>query len=102
MSADPSDFYEYGDLSDPPPLAFRVAELLPGTEDEPISCLLHAADLSNPPDFDGLSYAWGDPTATHTIICEGKRKQVTKSLHGALSHLRHRNQSRMLFADALW
>ena len=102
MPADPSNAHEYEDLSDPPPLAFRVAELLPGNEDEPLSCVLHATTLSNPPDFEGLSYAWGDPTATHTIICEGKAKKVTKNLHVALSHLRHQNQSRMLFADALW
>ena len=104
MSGDPSKSHEheYEDLSNPPPLAFRVAELLPGIDDEPLSCLLHAADLSIPPDFEGLSYAWGDPTATHTIICEGKAKMVTRNLHGALRHLRHQNQSRMLFADALW
>lgn len=102
MSIDPSELHEYGDLSGPPSLAFRVVELLPGKDNEPVSCLLHAKDLSNPPEFEALSYAWGDPTATHTIICEGKRKGVTKSLHGALSYLRFQDRSRMLFADALW
>ena len=68
MAAGTSDLYEYGDLSDPPLLVFRVVELLPGKDDEPISRLLHAGDLSNPPDFEALSYAWGDPTATHTIF----------------------------------
>ena len=102
MLPDPSDLHEYRDLSNPPPLAFRVAELLPGKDDEAVSCLLYAADLSNPPEFEGLSYAWGDPTATHTIICQGKRKYVMKSLHGALCHLRLPDRSRVLFADALW
>ena len=102
MSAVLPNYHEYGDLADPPVLAFRVVELLPGKDDEPISCRLHAEDLSNPPDFEALSYAWGDPTATHTIICGGKLKEVTKSLYGALSHLRYQHQSRTLFADALW
>ena len=50
----PSDFYKYEDLPDPPPPCFRVAELLPGEDGDPVSCLLHIADLSKSPEYEAL------------------------------------------------
>jgi len=94
--------FQHEDLPDPPPVFFRIAELLPGGEGDPVSCLLHVADLSSPPEYEALSYAWGDPSATTTVFCDGKRKEVTQSLHGGLTHLRFLDQSRFLFADAIW
>ncbi len=102
MFEHPSESFQHEDLPDPPPLSFRVAELLPGEEGDPVSCLLHVADLSNPPEYEALSYAWGDPSATSTVYCQGKRKEVTQSLHGGLTHVRFQDRSRFLFADAVW
>ena len=98
----PSAFYKYEDLPDPPPPCFRVAELLPGEGGDPVSCLLHIADLSKSPEYEALSYAWGDLNARATIICQGKRVEVSQSLYTGLTHLRYPDRSRYLFADALW
>jgi hypothetical protein len=94
--------YQYKDLPKPPPGSFRVAEILPGGEDDPVSCLLHTIDWSNSLEYEAVSYAWGDPNATAVVICQGKRVEVTQSLYGALAQLRYQDRSRLLYADALW
>jgi hypothetical protein len=99
-SAEP---YQYEVL--PAETAFRILELLPGKEDDPVSCLLHVADLSEPsksPTFEVISYAWGDATVRTPIICHGKQVQVTRNLRCALIHFRYHDQSRFMWADALW
>ena len=99
----PTELYQYADL--PNETSFRVLELLPGKDDDPISCLLHMADRSQPsnvPPFEAISYAWGDPTIKAPVICHGKRVNVTQNLHCALTHFRHHDRSRFMWADALW
>jgi Heterokaryon incompatibility protein (HET) len=82
--------------------SFRVIELLPGEESNPVSCLLHVVDWSNPMEYEAISYAWGDPNARAPTSCDGKRLEVTQNLHRGLTHLRFQNRSRFLWADALW
>ena len=102
MSQYPLETYRYEDLPRPPPGSFRIAELLPFEKGDPVSCLLHLADWSNLPEYEALSYAWGDLNARATVICQGKRVEVTQSLYGALAQLRHQDRSRLVYADALW
>ena len=94
MSEFLSESYQYEDLPIPPPGSFRVAELLPGEKDDPVSCVLHVTNWSNPLEYEAISYAWGDPNATATVIRHGKKVEMTKSLHGALAQLRYQHQSR--------
>lgn len=102
MSKYPLESYQYDELPNPPPDSFRIAEVLPGKEDDTISCLLHLTNWSSPLEYEAVSYAWGDRNAKATVICHGKRMEVTKSLHGALSMFRYQDRSRLLYADALW
>ena len=94
------ELYQYDDL--PSQASFRVAELLPGKRNEPVSCLLHLADWSDPPEYEAISYTWGDPNARATINCNGKRLEVTQNLYWGLVHIRLRDRSRFLWADAIW
>ena len=94
--------YQYERLPIPPPGSFRIAEILPGREDDPVSCLLHTTDWSNSLEYEALSYAWGDPNIRAIVICQGKSVEVTRNLHGALAQLRYQDRSRLLYADALW
>lgn len=102
MSEYPLHSYQYKHLPMPPPGSFRIAEILPGREDDPVSCLLHTTDLSKSIEYEAISYAWGDPNTRAIVICQGKRLEVTRSLYGALAQLRYQDQSRFLYADALW
>ena len=82
--------------------SFRVAEVLPGQDGDPISCLLHVVNLSNPINYEAVSYAWGDVSLKATVTCDGKSLDVTRNLHRALSHLRLRDRPRFLWIDGIW
>ncbi|PNP79445.1 hypothetical protein FNYG_07280 [Fusarium nygamai] len=83
--------------------SFRIAELLPGDGNAPIECLVHSVSWSDAsiPDYEAISYVWGDPSQKANIICHGKRLKVTQNLYNALSHFRQRDKSRYLWADAI-
>jgi hypothetical protein len=53
------------------------------------------------PDYDAISYVWGDPTDTSPLECSGKTLSITKNLHSALRHFRFQDQPRVLWADAI-
>lgn len=86
----------------PSPTWFRVLELLPGHGEEALALRLHAVDGAEPPYYEAVSYAWGDPNDVVPVECNGQRLFVTTSLHVALLHFRDRNEPRMLWADAVW
>ncbi|KAF2658267.1 hypothetical protein K491DRAFT_624949 [Lophiostoma macrostomum CBS 122681] len=91
--------YDYNVL--PSAQSFRVAEILPGCDGDDISCKLYTAEWTSTPEYEAISYAWGDPKLTAPVFCDGKAIEVTKSLHTALSHFRSEDKSRFVWADAL-
>ena len=40
----------------------RVLELLPGQGDESIACRYRLANLGTDPEYEAISYVWGDPS----------------------------------------
>jgi hypothetical protein len=81
----------------------RLIELLPGENDARVECRLFTSSLENHPEFEALSYVWGDPTVTTTISYDGRDMSVTMNLARALERLRHQDKdcSRILWADAI-
>lgn len=96
----PSESYQYDDL--PTQTSFRVLELLPGQEGDHVSCLLHIVEWPSHLKYEAISYSWGDPHVKEPVICHGKRLEVTRNLHSGLIHLRLKDKSRILWADAIW
>jgi hypothetical protein len=94
------ELYNYEEL--PTETSYRVLELLPGKGNDPISCLLHVTDWESPLEYEAISYAWGDPKVTAPVNVHDKMVEVTVNLHTGLEHLRYQDQSRFLWADALW
>ncbi|KAI0387889.1 HET-domain-containing protein [Hypomontagnella monticulosa] len=66
----------------------RLLRIVPGTGT--IECLLHQIPLDEVRIFYVLSYVWGDPNQTETIIVEGQPRIITKNLHEALHQFRER------------
>ncbi len=68
----------------------RLLVLHPGNRDDEIRCDLTHYDLSisQQPGFEALSYTWGNPHDTSSILLNGEAFQVTKNLDGALRNLR--------------
>jgi hypothetical protein len=53
------------------------------------------------PEFEALSYVWGDPLITRPIKLNGQPFQVTENLEAALRRLRHTDRVRIMWIDAI-
>lgn len=67
----------------------------------PIKCTLTPVCLAGKPEYEALSYVWGDGTNEAAIEVNGCRWFVRQSLRAALRGLRFRELSRVLWIDAL-
>ncbi|EXK85961.1 hypothetical protein FOQG_10024 [Fusarium oxysporum f. sp. raphani 54005] len=58
-------------------------------------CRVHPASWSDAsiPEYEAISYAWGDLNQKTDIICHGKRLKVTQNLYNALGHFKQRDRS---------
>jgi hypothetical protein len=87
----------------------RLIDIISTTPD--IVCELSTVSLDDEPVFTALSYVWGEPEFTESIIVNGKRLLVTPSLAGALRDIYYHwsegpdsediGQTRKLWADGL-
>lgn len=91
--------YQYERLEEPDDI--RLLDIHPGTAGDPIVISLRIVSLSAKPDFEALSYVWGDPKATEQIACHGGYLRVTTSLFHALGQLRLPGEQRTIWADAV-
>jgi len=66
----------------------RLLKIHAGGVDTEIECDLEQVELDARPDFYALSYVWGDPSKTRSILVNGQRFGVGENLHDALCHLR--------------
>ncbi|TPX06859.1 uncharacterized protein E0L32_002355 [Thyridium curvatum] len=57
------------------------------------------ADIINP--YSALSYVWGSPQRSHSIIIDGRRHGITASLDAALRDMRDQSRQHRIWADAL-
>ncbi|VUC38080.1 unnamed protein product, partial [Clonostachys rosea] len=90
----------YGNLE----ISGRQIRLLTILSTEPeISCRLEVANLGDAKQFNALSYVWGDPTVTDTILVNGHRIQATTNLVSALQYApRHLGESKHAMSLKLW
>ncbi|MCJ1356463.1 MAG: hypothetical protein MMC33_006458 [Icmadophila ericetorum] len=93
---------------------FRHILLLPALdEDTPIECQMKTIPFAEPttlmeghseplnPQYEALSYTWGDALLVHRIQCDGKALEVRNNLFMALRRLRQPNTTRRLWIDAV-
>lgn len=89
--------YEYEPLTEPRQI--RLLHLLPGIDE--VHFTLELINLNNNPDYEAVSYCWGDAADTRTVYCEEQPLQITVSLFTALRQLRLPDRCRTLWADAV-
>ncbi|KAK0612217.1 heterokaryon incompatibility protein-domain-containing protein [Immersiella caudata] len=78
----------------------RLIRILPERKTM-LRCEVVHVSLRNPPRYVAISYAWGDAGDTRKIELEGALVSISVSLHGALSALRQKSESVLVWADAL-
>lgn len=66
-----------------------------------IVCSLQTSRLAGCPDFEALSWTWGDPNLTCSIRLQGRDWQAPANLITALKYLRRPGKIRTLWIDAL-
>ena len=82
--------------------AIRVLELAPSsTFTDPICCTLRPFQLDSDVNFEALSYRWGDSKAMTVIQCNSANLRIRESLETVLRFLRHEEQPRALWIDAI-
>ncbi len=98
----PNEIYHYK-LLDSNTDDIRLLTLLPSKDETTeIEGFISHVSLARKPDYEALSYAWGDPNEeAGNIYLEGKPFPVTPSLETALRQLRLAENPRVLWVDAL-
>lgn len=91
--------HEYEPLSSS--TSMRLICLRAGTLDAPISCTMTAHPIESHPQYEALSYCWGDSVNSVSILCAGRMIHVTQNLWHAMRRLRQPDQERILWIDAL-
>lgn len=77
-----------------------ILEPAKGIQD-PVRCRLRHTAFGNRPEYEALSYMWGDSPARKRITIDGSPFDVTPNLLDALRYLRHENNERVLWVDAI-
>ena len=79
----------------------RLLTLHPGEWQDDIHCDLFVASLDKNPDYQTLSYTWGDSTSTKPLFINSIEVRATQNLEAALRHIRHNAVSLTLWVDAI-
>jgi hypothetical protein len=79
----------------------RLLILNPGECDAEIECSFQVASLDVSCEFEALSYVWGDMSNLQPIIVDDTKFEVTVNLAAALRRVRHIQQPRILWVDAI-
>src|SRR5438034_287893 len=93
MPAPKQPHFKYAQLKDPT-RQVRLLQLQSQKKDGLLQFTLSAVDLSSAPPYTALSYEWGPPGDTKTILVNGIAFVVQQNLHAFLQHVsaHHANQ----------
>lgn len=85
---------------------FRLLELLPGTDEEPLRCRLRTESLRDAPAYEAISYVWRvfhDDRDFTTVQLDGgdEHLAITWNLKSAFKRIRHHKRVRILWCDAV-
>ena len=81
---------------------FRLVTVLPGHASEALQCSLDVYALTDHPQYEALSYAWGSTESLDAdVSINESRLHITNELHKALLALRDAETSRTLWIDAI-
>ncbi|CAM1502335.1 Fc.00g043190.m01.CDS01 [Cosmosporella sp. VM-42] len=89
-------------INSPNKHGFRLVKLHCSiTVSDPIICTLESFPLEEHPDYEALSYCWGDAENPAKANCNGQEISIRQNLESALRHLRLPDRGRILWIDAI-
>ncbi|KAF5656054.1 heterokaryon incompatibility 6 OR allele [Fusarium circinatum] len=80
---------------------FRVFELCPGKDSDPLQGNLRTYSRQQAPKYEALSYVWGSSVQNQHMKCNDQTFMITDSLDVALRRLRLVGDSRCLWVDQI-
>jgi hypothetical protein len=84
-----------------PPNHIRLLTILPSSvSTSPIHSTLSTVPLTALPSYEALSYVWGPPVLSTSLLTPHGTIPITPNLHDALTHLRLADRPRTIWADA--
>ena len=98
--AETPEVFRYEPL-DPSVDSIRLLELEPADNPQILSCRIIHVPFRNRPKYEALSYTWGAPEPTSTILLNGTPMAIGPNLHDALLALRRDHKPRLIWADAI-
>ncbi|CZR69172.1 related to heterokaryon incompatibility protein het-6 [Phialocephala subalpina] len=93
--------YEYRYRRVPDENVIRILTINPGRWNDNLVGSLEFADLDDDPEYEALSYTWGDPFRCRKMLVDGKVFPLTQSLSDALRTVRRRKHLRRLWVDQI-
>lgn len=100
MTNDTNIHYHYRSL-DSEQRQIRLITLEPGAWSNPICCTIKTVFFDSKPEYDALSYVWGDAKNLKTIRLDNHPFEVTENLWIVLRRLRDPNTHLSLWIDAI-
>lgn len=92
--------YQYRNLEDS--IHIRLLVLSPSlSPEEDLKCFLRHVRLDNCPQYEALSYVWGEDGAPNKIAISFEHLDIKENLHDSLTALRFERKERVLWVDAL-
>ncbi|KAM7187788.1 Heterokaryon incompatibility protein (HET) domain containing protein [Naviculisporaceae sp. PSN 640] len=80
----------------------RIIVLDPAEKDtDDLHCRIEHIELSKWPDYEAISYVWGEPVFSKLLHCEDTVVRITPTLDLALRRFRHKKETKRLWADAV-
>lgn len=80
----------------------RLVTILPLTDpDSTIFCSIETVSLHDNPDYEALSYCWGDSSITKRALLDGHEIDITTNLYHALAQFQSETISSRLWVDAI-
>jgi hypothetical protein len=98
MSSPPK--FRHDALADPT-LYIRLLKILNGDANERLTCAITTCTVKDAPSYYAMSYTWGDPNDTATIIINGSAATVTANCEYALRQAHACTTNVFLWMDAL-
>ncbi|KUJ07374.1 HET-domain-containing protein, partial [Mollisia scopiformis] len=86
---------------------FRIVRVAPGGKDDRIMCWLVVTSISQPLNYEALTYSWGDMRHFNKIELQSseaspsKRFTIRNNLYSLLRSLRHPSNTMSFWVDAI-
>ena len=79
----------------------RVMVLWHGDNEDTLRCSLEVINLKSPPEYEALSYTWGQVLSKTPLYCENGTIELSENLENALRYIRSTKQPKRLWVDSV-